>query len=190
MEETRFRLAAIVESSEDAILSVTLEGVIVTWNPGAQRMFGYTENEAVGKVVTMIVPPELPDEEDKILETLRAGGHIEQFETVRVSKTGKRIDVSLSISPIRNSTGKTVGYAGIERDITKRKQAEEAVLSSEQRYGCFLSRMSRVLASVWMDGCWTATTVGHVFLAMSRETNWLDAMRRSFISIQPSANGS
>src|SRR4029079_13387654 len=88
--EARFRLAAIVESSEDAILSVTLEGVIVTWNPGSERMFGYTENEAVGTVVTLIVPPERLDEEDKILETLRAGGRIEQFETVRVSKTGER----------------------------------------------------------------------------------------------------
>src|SRR5215469_12300523 len=109
MDETRFRLAAIVESSEDAILSVTLDGVIVTWNPGAQRMFGYTENEVVGKSVTIIVPSELPDEESRILETLTAGGCIEQFETVRVSKTGKRIDVSLSISPIKDSTGKTVG---------------------------------------------------------------------------------
>jgi PAS domain S-box-containing protein len=140
IDETRFRLATIVESSEDAILSVTLEGVISTWNPGAQRMFEYTENEAVGKPVTMIVPSELPDEENKILETLRGGGCIEQFETVRVSKTGKRIDVSLSIFPIKDSTGKTVGYAGIERDITKRKQAEEAVLSSEQRYRLLFER--------------------------------------------------
>jgi PAS domain S-box-containing protein len=140
IDETRFRLATIVESSEDAILSVTLEGVISTWNPGAQRMFEYTENEAVGKPVTMIVPSELPDEENKILETLRGGDCIEQFETVRVSKTGKRIDVSLSIFPIKDSTGKTVGYAGIERDITKRKQAEEAVLSSEQRYRLLFER--------------------------------------------------
>ncbi len=132
-EEARFRHAAIVESSEDAILSVTLDGVIVSWNIGAQRIFGYTENEAVGKSVTIIVPPELPDEENTIFETLRAGGRIEQFETVRVSKTGKRIDVSLSISPIKDSTGKTVGYAGIERDITKRKGYEMALRTSEER---------------------------------------------------------
>ena len=132
-EEARFRHAAIVESSEDAILSVTLDGVIVSWNIGAQRIFGYTENEAVGKSVTIIVPPELPDEENTIFETLRAGGRIEHFETVRVSKTGKRIDVSLSISPIKDSTGKTVGYAGIERDITKRKGYEMALRTSEER---------------------------------------------------------
>jgi PAS domain S-box-containing protein len=132
-EEALFRHAAIVESSEDAISSVTLDGVIETWNAGAQRMFGYTENEAVGKPVTIVVPPELPDEENKILETLRAGGRIEQFETVRVTKTGKRIDVSLSISPIKDSTGKIVGCAGIARDISDRKRDEEVLRASEER---------------------------------------------------------
>jgi PAS domain S-box-containing protein len=151
-EEGLLRHAAIVESSEDAILSVNLDGVIVTWNPGAQRMFEYTEVEAVGKPVTIIVPPELPDEENKILQTLRAGGCIEQFETVRVSKTGKRIDVSLSISPIRDSTGKTLGYAGIERDITKRKRAEEAVLSSEQRYRLLFERNVAGVGIASLDG--------------------------------------
>src|ERR1700756_150092 len=87
-EEARFRHAAIVESSEDAIASVTLDGVITSWNAGAQRIFGYTESEAVGKSVTILVPPERPDEENKILETLKAGHRIDQFETVRVTKTG------------------------------------------------------------------------------------------------------
>ena len=132
-EEALLRYAAIVESSEDAIISKNLDAVIVTWNAGAQRMFGYTENEAVGKHVTIIVPPELTDEENKILETLRAGGRIEQFETVRVTKSGKRLNVSLTISPIEDSSGKTVGYADIERDITKRKLAEEALRASEER---------------------------------------------------------
>src|SRR6201981_317922 len=86
-EEARFRHAAIVESSEDAIASGNLDGIIVSWNAGAQRMYGYTEAEAVGQPITMILPPELRDEEKKILETLRAGGHISQFETVRVAKT-------------------------------------------------------------------------------------------------------
>ena len=133
MDDTRSRLAAIVESSEDAILSVTLEGVILTWNPGAQRMFGYTEHEAVGKAITIIVPPELLDEEDKILEILRAGGRIEQFETVRVSKMDNRINVSLSISPIQDSAGKTVGYAGIERDISDRKRREQELGKVNER---------------------------------------------------------
>jgi PAS domain S-box-containing protein len=126
-EEARFRHAAIIESSQDAIASGTLDGIIVSWNAGAQRMYGYTEKEAIGKPITMLVPPELPDEENKILETLKAGNPIEQFETVRVTKTGKRINVSLSISPIKDSSGRIVGVSGIARDITERKRAEEAL---------------------------------------------------------------
>src|SRR6201987_1321793 len=124
-EEALLRYAAIVESSEDAIASGTLDGIIVSWNTGAQHLYGYTEAEAVGKPITMILPPELRDEENKILETVRAGGHISQFETVRVAKTGKRIDVSLTISPIKDSSGRMVGVSGIARDITERKRAEE-----------------------------------------------------------------
>jgi PAS domain S-box-containing protein len=126
-EEALLRYAAIVESSEDAIASGTLDGIIVSWNTGAQHMYGYTEAEAVGKPITMILPPELRDEEKKILETVRAGGHISQFETVRVAKTGKRINVSLTISPIKDSSGRMVGVSGIARDITERKRADEAL---------------------------------------------------------------
>jgi PAS domain S-box-containing protein len=132
-EEARLRYAAIVESSEDAIASGTLDGIIVSWNAGARRMYGYTEAEAVGKPITILVPPELPDEENNILETLKAGGHIEQFETVRVTKTGKRINVSLSISPIKDSSGALVGCCGIARDITERKRREQELRTSEER---------------------------------------------------------
>lgn len=132
-EEARFRHAAIIESSEDAIVSATLDGVLTSWNPGAQRIFGYSESEAVGKSITILVPPELPHEEDQILEKLRAGGRIDQFETVRMAKSGARIDVSLSISPIKDATGKMIGFSGITRDITERKRAEEALHSSEER---------------------------------------------------------
>src|SRR5579864_2459415 len=132
-EEARFRHAAVVESSEDAIASGTLDGIIVSWNAGAQHMYGYTEAEAVGKPISMLVPPELPDEENKILETLKSGDRIEHFETIRVTKTGKRINVSLTISPIKDSSGRTVGISGIARDITERKRAEEALRASEER---------------------------------------------------------
>jgi PAS domain S-box-containing protein len=132
-EECRFRHAAIVESSEDAIASVTLDGAIVSWNAGAQHIYGYTEAEAVGKSVNILVPPELLDEENKILETLRAGAGIEHFETVRVAKTGKRINVSLSISPIKDSSGKIIGLSGIARDISELKRHEQELRTSEER---------------------------------------------------------
>jgi PAS domain S-box-containing protein len=132
-EEARFRHAAVIESSDDAIASGTLDGIILTWNTGAQKIYGYTEAEAVGKPITLLVPPELPGEENRILETVKAGGRVEHFETVRVTKTGKRINVSLSLSPIKDSSGKLVGISGIARDITERKLAEEALRASEER---------------------------------------------------------
>ena len=132
-EEARFRHAAVIESSDDAIASGTLDGIILSWNKGAQKIYGYTEAEAIGKPITMLVPPGIASEENKILETAKAGGRIEHFETVRVTKTGKRINVSLTISPIKDSTGRVVGCSGIARDITERKLAEEALRTSEER---------------------------------------------------------
>lgn len=133
-EEARFRHAAIVESSEDAIASVTLDGVILSWNTGAQKMYGYTEAEAIGKSINMLVPIELSDEESKILATLRAGGSIEHLETIRVTKTARRINVSLMILPIKDSSGKIVGISGIARDITERKLAEQTLRESEEKF--------------------------------------------------------
>ena len=147
-EEARFRHAAIVESSEDAIASATLDGVITSWNPGAERIFGYTESEVVGKPITMLVPPELSDEEDKILRKLRAGVRINQYETVRIGKTGTRIDVSLSISPIRDATGKIVGCSGIVRDITERRRSEQALRESEERLR-LAAEAGRMFAYSW-----------------------------------------
>src|SRR6266576_113082 len=132
-EEGRYRHAAVIESSDDAIASGTLDGIIVSWNTGAQKIYGYTEAEAVGKPISMLVPPELPYEENKILETLKSGDRIQHFETVRVTKTGKRINVSLTISPIKDSSGRTVGCSGIARDISERKLAEEALRAGEER---------------------------------------------------------
>jgi PAS domain S-box-containing protein len=126
-EEARFRHAAIVQSSEDAIISKNLDGVIESWNAGAQRIFGYTELEAVGQPITILIPPELWEEEHKILERLRAGELIENYETVRVTKVGKKVDMSLSISPIRDSSDRIVGFAKIARDISERKLAENAL---------------------------------------------------------------
>ena len=132
-EDARFRHAAIIESSDDAIASGTLDGIIVSWNAGAQKMYGYTEAEAIGKPINVLVPPERADEENKILETLRAGGRIEHLETIRITKTGKRINVSVTISPIKDSSGRTVGISGIARDITERKEAEEALAGMSRK---------------------------------------------------------
>jgi PAS domain S-box-containing protein len=134
VEESRFRLAAIVESTDDAIISKNLDAVIVSWNAGAQRTFGYTEQEAVGRPIAILIPSELREEENKILERLRAGERIDHFETVRVTKAGNKINVSLSISPIKDSTGRIVGFSKIARDITQRKRTEEALRESEERF--------------------------------------------------------
>jgi PAS domain S-box-containing protein len=121
-------LAAIVESSEDAIASKDLNGVITSWNKSAERLFGYTAEEIIGQPVTTIIPPELHDDEPRILSKIRAGERIEHFETVRVHKNGRRLIVSLTVSPIKDDKGTIVGAAKIVRDITQKKKLEEDAL--------------------------------------------------------------
>jgi PAS domain S-box-containing protein len=132
-EEMRAQYAAIVESSNDAIIAKNLDGVISAWNAAAARMFGYAEREAIGQPITMIIPPDFYDEEHDILRRLRSGERVEHLETVRVTKAGERIDVSLTISPVRDPAGRIIGCSKIARDITKAKQAEAALRQSEQR---------------------------------------------------------
>ena len=132
-EEIRLRYAAIVESSDDAIIAKTLDGVISAWNAAAERIFGYTEHEAIGQPITMIIPPDLHEEEHEILRRLRQGKRIDHFETVRVTRAGECIDVSLTISPLRDPAGRIIGCSKIARDITKAKQAAVALRQSEQR---------------------------------------------------------
>jgi PAS domain S-box-containing protein len=116
---------AIIESSDDAILSKNLDGLILSWNRGAERLFGFTSEEAVGRPVTIIIPPDRLDEEPTILEKIHRGERIEHFETVRQRKNGSLVDISLTISPIRNSRAKIVGASKIARDITELKKARE-----------------------------------------------------------------
>ncbi|BAY20334.1 PAS/PAC sensor signal transduction histidine kinase [Calothrix sp. NIES-2100] len=130
-EEAMFRLAAIVESSDDAIMSKTLDSVIVSWNRGAQRLFGYTAQEMIAQSVTMLIPGDRIDEESQIIEKLRRGERVDHFETVRQSKDGTLIDISLTISPVKDFTGKIIGASTIARDISVRKQAEAALRHSE-----------------------------------------------------------
>jgi PAS domain S-box-containing protein len=131
-EESRHRLAAIVDSAEDAIISKDLMGVVSTWNEGAHRMFGYTADEMVGEPVLRLIPKELHHEEDEILGRLRAGQRTEHYETVRVRKDGERIQVSVTISPILDATGKIIGASKIARDISDRKRLERLLIEAEK----------------------------------------------------------
>jgi PAS domain S-box-containing protein len=125
LQNTRALLASIIESSDDAILSKTLNGTITSWNKGAERLFGYSTEEAVGKHISIIIPPELISEDQYIVSELGAGRAIDHLETVRKNKNGRKIDISLTISPIRDAMGKVVGASKIAHDITARKKTEE-----------------------------------------------------------------
>lgn len=120
-------LAAIIESSEDAIISKDLNGIVTSWNQGAERIFGYTAEEVIGKSVTMLIPPDRQEEEPAILQRIRAGERIDHFETIRRRKDGALLDISLTISPIKDSNGRLVGASKIARDISSRKQTEAAL---------------------------------------------------------------
>ena len=126
------RLAAIVESSDDAIVSKTLDGIITSWNRGAEKIFGYTAAEAVDQHISLIIPPERRGEEDGVLAQLRRGEKIDHFETERQAKDGRRLNISLTLSPIKDSTGRIIGASKVARDITERKQAEEHLLEAKQ----------------------------------------------------------
>jgi PAS domain S-box-containing protein len=129
-EGQRASLAAIVESSDDAIVGKTLEGLITSWNPGAERMFGYAADEVVGKLISVIVPPEFEEEEREILATLGKGEGM-RFDTVRRRKDGRDIDVSATISPVRDPSGRVLGISKVVRDITDRRQSERSLVSAK-----------------------------------------------------------
>jgi len=134
-EEARVReLATIVESSDDAIISKTLEGHILSWNKAAERIYGYTAEEIVGQSVSILIPRDLPDELPEILAKLKSGETVTHYETIRVRKDGKCIHVSLTISPVKDAEARIVGVSTIARDITERKQAEKVLRESEEKY--------------------------------------------------------
>jgi two-component system cell cycle sensor histidine kinase/response regulator CckA len=146
-EEARRRLAAVVESSDDAIIGKSLDGTITTWNPGAESLFGYSASEAVGQSIQMLLPPERASEEYDILARTERGERLDHFETVRMQKDGKRVDVSVTIAPLRDSAGTIIGGSKIARDITDRKCAEEELRKSEDRF-CKAFRQSPVAITI------------------------------------------
>ncbi|OAI57834.1 histidine kinase [Planctomyces sp. SCGC AG-212-M04] len=144
--ELRTRLAAIVESSDDAIISKTLDGIITTWNKGAERIFGYTAAETIGQPVTMLFPQDRLHEEPTILERLRNDQRIDHYETVRLRKDGTPLHISLTVSPVKDADGRIIGASKIARDITPRKKAE-AILEEETRVLELLKRTGEVISS-------------------------------------------
>lgn len=141
--EAHSRLAAIVESSDDAIISKDLNGIVTSWNRQAERLFGYKEAEMIGRSILTIIPPEFHQDEDMILSKIRNGNKIDHFETVRVTKSGERIEVSLSISPVRDGLGNIVGAAKIARDIRDNKKIDRALRTTEK-----LAAAGRLAATV------------------------------------------
>jgi PAS domain S-box-containing protein len=142
-DEAQMKLAAIVESADDAIASKDLDGIVTSWNAAAERILGWKAEEIVGKPITTIIPPELHGDEVEILRKIRAGERIEHFETVRITKGGERIDVSLTISPVRDVHGKIIGAAKILRDVTLQKKLQDALRTTER-----LAAVGRLAATV------------------------------------------
>jgi PAS domain S-box-containing protein len=157
-------LAAIVASSDDAIISKNLDGVITSWNKSAERIFGYTAQEAIGKSITLVIPPERYNEEVEILSRLRLGERIDHFETVRRRKDGSTLDVSLTISPVRDASGRVVGASKVARDITELKRAERTLRESEEHLRAIVETTPECVKLVAADG--TLLHMNHSGLAM------------------------
>jgi len=150
-EITRLHLAAIVESTSGAIISLTkdLDGTIRTWNRGAERIYGYSMEEAVGKNISILVPPGHVDDTVWIMETVRNGGYVEGHETVRMKKRGEIIHISLNVSPIIDAEGTIIGASAIGIDITARKKVEEELRESEAQFRQLAESLPQL---VWMAG--------------------------------------
>ncbi len=168
-DATLARLAAVIESSDDAILSMSLDAIITTWNAGAERMYGYTAREIVGKSVNILIPPGRADEEPGILERLTKGERIDHYETMRRARDGTDLHVSLTVSPIIDSTGRIIGASKISRDISRRKRDEERLRRSEEDL--------RALADSIPQLAWMAKPDGHIFWYNRR---WLDYTGATF----------
>jgi len=151
-EAERARLAAIVESSDDAIIGKTLDGTITAWNHAAQRLYGYSREEVLGKPISIIIPSDRMDRVAQVDETIRRGGSVEHLETVRLRKDGTTVDVSVTVSPIKSTEGRIVGASTIARDITERKRAEQALRESEERFRTLIEQASDAVFLHDIDG--------------------------------------
>jgi PAS domain S-box-containing protein len=144
-EQLRAHLAAIVESTDDAVITKTLEGIITSWNRGAEHIFGYRADEVIGKSITLLMPPDHVNEEPAILERLKRGERIDHYETIRVSKGGALLNISLSVSPLKEPQGNIVGASKIARDITRQKHAEKSLREADRRKDEFIATLAHEL---------------------------------------------
>src|SRR5580658_6249018 len=172
-ERAAHLLSAIIDSSDDAIISKDLNGIVTSWNKSAERLFGYTAAEMVGQPITILIPIDRQDEEPRILSRLRRGERVEHFQTIRKRKDGSLLDISLTISPIKDMPGNVVGASKIARDITQQKRAEEELLASEARF--------RQLANAMPQMVWTATPAGDLDYVSERATRYFDAPPESVL---------
>lgn len=173
MERAALLLGAIVDSSDDAIVSKDLDGIITSWNRSAERIFGYTAEEAIGQpVATLIIPADRQNEEPQILARLKNGERVDHFETIRRRKDGTLLDVSVTISPVRDRNGKVIGASKIARDVTERKRMETALIASEARF--------RQLADTMPQIVWTANADGYVDYYNERWYQFTGSARESF----------
>jgi len=151
-DEAAAQLAAIVSSSSDAIIGTALDGTVTSWNEAATRFYGYSSEEMIGQPISRIVPADRQSEEDAILARAAAGETVESYETIRVDRNGRPIEISLSVSPIRDASGKIIGVSKISRDITGRKRAEEALRESEERFRAIIGTAAEAIVVIDEDG--------------------------------------
>ncbi len=171
-QASRLHLAAIVESSEDAIIGKSLNGVIRSWNHGAEHVFGYSAEEAIGQSVTMLIPPDRYGEEDRILAAIRAGERVPSYETMRVRKDGRFIQVSVTISPVYDLLGRVVGASKIARDITAQRSAERALADAEERLCAVVDAAPVALFACDAQGHMTLLK-GHALEGLGFKGDWL-----------------
>ncbi len=175
-DATAQRLSAIVESSDDAIVSKDLDGIIQSWNPGAERLFGYTEDEAIGRSIRMLIPADRQQEEDDVLRHIRSGEKVDHFDTVRQRKDGSLVDISLTISPVKDGAGEIIGASKVARDITDRKTAERAVNESMTIKDQFIGLVSHELRTP------IATILGNTQLLIQRGDRLSDENKRQSLT--------
>ena len=169
-EAAKLRLAAIVQSSDDAIISKDGNGVITSWNKAAERIFGYSAAEAIAQPITILVPPELREEQRDLLRRLQTGEPVQQYETTRITKQGKSVEVSLTLSPLRDSEGQIVGTCTIARDISERKRAERTLRKSEAEARARVEEMAAILDAV----------PGMTLIARDAECRWVNGSRTAY----------